>query len=240
MSSRKFNIKDLDFNNIGAWPPVARAAFCGLMGLLVIVLSWFLLTSGKRDELITLEGKEVELRDKFETTSARAANLEPLKAQLGLLGEQLKTVLRQLPSKTEMPDLITDISQTALSSGINTELFQPNAEQVQEFYAEKPIAVRMVGSYHQFGNFVSGVASLPRMVIMTMQDVTLAPRKGDKVISTSPGVPLELVTTIKTYRYLDEKETEEQEALSAARAAEEKKAQSKTEPAKTADAKEGV
>jgi type IV pilus assembly protein PilO len=240
MSSRKFNIKELDFNNIGAWPLAARAVFCGLMGLLVIVLSWFLLTSGKRDELIALEGKEVELRDTFKTTSERAANLEPLKEQLALLSEQLKTVLRQLPSKTEMPDLITDISQTAQGTGVNTELFQPNPEQVQEFYAEKPIAVRMVGSYHQFGNFVSGVASLPRMVIMTMQDVTLAPRKGDKVISAAPGVPLELVTTIKTYRYLDEKETEEQEALSVERAAEEKKSQAKPKAEAPADNKEGA
>lgn len=235
MSAKKFNIKELDFNNIGAWPPVARAVFCVLAGVFVVVMAWFLLTSSKREELVMLEAKEVELRDKFETTSARAANLEPLKAQLAQLGEQLKTVLRQLPSKTEMPDLITDISQTAQGSGIDTELFQPGAEQVQEFYAEKPIAVRMVGTYHQFGGFVSGVASLPRMVIMTMQDVTLGPREGDKVISTEAGVPLELVSTIKTYRYLDDKETEEQEALSAERAKEEKKGEAKTKDAAPAE-----
>lgn len=223
MSAKKFNIKELDFNNPGAWPPIARAVFCVLTGVLVVAASWFLLTSGKRDELVSLESKEQELKGTLETTSARAANLGPLKEQLAQLEDQLRTVLRQLPSKTEMPDLITDISQTAQASGINTELFQPGAEQVQEFYAEKPISVRMVGSYHQFGGFVSGVASLPRMVIMTMQDVTLAPRKGDTVITADSDIPLELITTIKTYRYLDEQETQEQEALSAEKARAEKK-----------------
>ena len=81
-------------------------------------------------------------------------------------------MLRQLPSKTEMPDLIVDISQTALATGITNELFQPGPEIPKEFYAEKPIALRMVGTYHQFGGFVSGVASLPRVVIMTMHDIS--------------------------------------------------------------------
>ena len=89
--------------------------------------------------------------------------------------QQLQQMLRQLPSKTEMPDLIVDISQTALATGITNELFQPGPETPKEFYAEKPIALRMVGTYHQFGAFVSGVASLPRVVIMTMHDISLTP-----------------------------------------------------------------
>ncbi len=98
-----------------------------------------------------------------------------------------------------MPDLIVDVSQTALASGINNELFQPGAETMLEFYAEKPIALRMVGTYHQFGAFVSGVASLPRVVIMTMHDISLKPRgNGDST--------LVLEGTVKTYRYLDEDE----------------------------------
>ena len=90
--------------------------------------------------------------------------------------QQLQQMLRQLPSKTEMPDLIVDISQTALATGLNNELFQPGPETPKEFYAEKPIALRMVGTYHQFGAFVSGVASLPRVVILTMHDISLRPR----------------------------------------------------------------
>ena len=130
--------------------------------------------------------------------------------------QQLQQMLRQLPSKTEMPDLIVDISQTALATGINNELFQPGPEQPKEFYAEKPIALRMVGSYHQFGGFVSGVASLPRVVIMTMHDISLKPRGTGKEGGITVNSPLELAGTVKTYRYLDEEEMAEQSAAAAA------------------------
>ena len=123
--------------------------------------------------------------------------------------QQLQQMLRQLPSKTEMPDLIVDISQTALATGIQNELFQPLPETPREFYAEKPIALRMVGTYHQFGAFVSGVASLPRVVIMTMHDISLKPKnaKTDPNAKIGPNSALELAGTVKTYRYLDEEET---------------------------------
>src|SRR5690606_23386286 len=122
---------------------------------------------------------------------------------------------RQLPSRTEMPALINDISQTALATGIHNELFKPGPETPREFYAEKPIELKMVGTYHQFGAFVSGVASLPRVVIMTMHDISLRPR-GSGVVG--PNSSLELAGTVKTYRYLDEDEAaaQEQAATSAA------------------------
>ena len=110
-----------------------------------------------------------------------------------------------------MPDLIVDISQTALATGITNELFQPGPEIPKDFYAEKPIALRMVGTYHQFGGFVSGVASLPRVVIMTMHDISLKPKAGNKDGTITPNSPLELAGTVKTYRYLDEEEMAEQE-----------------------------
>lgn len=223
MSDKKFNIRDLDVNNPGGWPAPARLVACIIVGVVVVAVAWYAIIGGKRDELATLEKKEVQLRKDYDVVAVKANNLEPLKLQLVELETQLQTVLRQLPSKTEMPDLIVDISQTAQGSGITTELFQPETEVVREFYAEKPISVRMLGSYHQFGAFVSGVADLPRMVIMTMQDITLQPRAGDKVISTAVGAPLELVSTIKTYRYLDDEETQEQEALAAERDREEKR-----------------
>jgi type IV pilus assembly protein PilO len=120
-----------------------------------------------------------------------------------------------------MPDLIVDISQTALATGITNELFQPGSEQPKEFYAEKPIALRMVGSYHQFGGFVSGVASLPRVVIMTMHDISLKPRSKGTAIT--PNSPLELAGTVKTYRYLDEEEVAKQEAAAKKAAGKKKK-----------------
>jgi len=128
--------------------------------------------------------------------------------------QQLQQMLRQLPSKTEMPDLIVDVSQTALATGISNELFQPGPETPKEFYAEKPIALRMVGTYHQFGAFVSGVASLPRVVILTMHNISLKPRNPSKG-GIQANTPLELAGTVKTYRYLDAEEAAEQEKANA-------------------------
>ena len=217
MSQKKFNINELDFNDIGNWPQNAKMVFCAFVALLIIGLSWFLLISGKRDELSTLERRETELRAEFEKEQGRAVNLEPLKQQLAQMEQVLQQMLRQLPSKTEMPDLIIDVSQTALSSGLVNELFEPQSEQVREFYAEKPIKLRMVGSYHQFGAFVSGVASLPRVVILTMHDINLKPKDPKSGITARSGA-LELSGTVKTYRYLDETEMEQQEQAAAEKA----------------------
>ena len=206
---KKTKLSDLDFNNIGGWPQQAKIVFCILLAAFILVMAYLLLIRGKVDELRGLESQESTLRAKFEDEQGKAANLEPLRQQLAQMEQVLQQMLRQLPSKTEMPDLIIDISQTALSSGLANELFKPGAETPKEFYAEKPIALRMVGNYHQFGAFVSGVASLPRVVILTMHDIQLQPKGGGKVITR--GGPLELSGTVKTYRYLDEQEIAEQE-----------------------------
>ncbi len=221
---RKMSLKELDFNNTGGWPREFKIGFCVLLGLMIFGLLWWVLTRDKGDELEALVNTERELRNDFETKQGRAANLEPLKQQLAQMEQQLQQMLRQLPSRTEMPDLIVDISQTALATGIQNELFQPGPESPKEFYAEKPIALRMVGSYHQFGAFVSGVASLPRVVIMTMHDISLRPKDAQSTaapVGIRPNSPLELVGTVKTYRYLDEEEAaaQEQAAIDAATAA---------------------
>jgi type IV pilus assembly protein PilO len=111
----------------------------------------------------------------------------------------LETMFRQLPSKTEMDKLLVDISQTALASGIDVQLFEPLSEVYQDFYAERPIAIRMLGNYHEFGDFVGGVASLPRVVILTMHNVSLRRAGGD---GAGQG-RLILEGQVKTYRYLD-------------------------------------
>lgn len=211
--SKKIDIKSLDFNNIGSWPQQAKLVFCALVALVILFLSWYLFTSDRQDELESLEQRETELRRTFEDRQGQAANLPALKQQLVQMEQQLQQMLRQLPSRNEMPDLIVDISQTALATGISNELFQPGAETPKDFYAEKPIALRMVGTYHQFGAFVSGVASLPRVVIMTMHDISLKPKgaSGDKpAVITRDSSALELSGTVKTYRYLDEDEVNEQ------------------------------
>ena len=200
MSSKKVDLRNLDFNNAGAWPMQIKVVACVLLVLVIVGISWYLFVSVRRLTLQAEEATEVTLREEFQGKQGRAANLEPLKQQLAQMEVMLQQMLRQLPSKNEMPDLIVDISQTALAAGITNELFQPGAESQREFYAEKPIQLRMVGTYHQFGAFVSGVASLPRVVIMTMHDISLEPRSGKDGTLVLSG-------TVKTYRYLDEEET---------------------------------
>ena len=216
MSRAKMSVKDLNFQNTGSWPQEYKLGFCAIVVLVIVGLAWWLFVRDKTEELTGLERQETDLRAEFETKQGRAANLEPLKLQLAQMEQQLQQMLRQLPSKTEMPDLIVDISQTALATGLNTELFQPGSETPKEFYAEKPISLRMVGSYHQFGAFVSGVASLPRVVILTMHDISLKPR-GNASGGIRRDVPLELSGTVKTYRYLDDEEASAQEQAAAAK-----------------------
>ena len=197
-----FDLRNLDTSNPGGWPGSVKAFFCAVTAGLILFLGWYLVISDQQNLLTKEKSSEQDLRGQFEHKQARAVNLEPLKQQLADMELMLQQMLRQLPSRTEMADLIVDISQTALASGIQNELFQPQPEIKKEFYAEKPIALRMVGTYHQFGAFVSGVASLPRVVIMTMHDISLKPRE-DK----GAGGALVLEGTVKTYRYLDEDET---------------------------------
>lgn len=217
MSQKKFNINELDFNNIGNWPHKAKVVFCILLALFIVLMGYLLVFRGQQEKLASLEGTEVSLRTDFEKEQGRAVNLEPLKQQLAQMEQVLQQMLRQLPSKTEMPDLIIDVSQTALSSGLNNELFQPGVEVPREFYAEKPIKLRMVGSYHQFGAFVSGVASLPRVVILTMHDINLKPHERGGVISRNGALVLD--GTVKTYRYLDEQEMDNQQPADQAKGA---------------------
>jgi type IV pilus assembly protein PilO len=201
-----FSLRNLDTSNPGGWPTPVKVFFSAIMAVVILALAWYFFVKDQQEQLVGLERTEKDLRGQFEQKQARAVNLEPLKKQLAEMETMLQQMLRQLPSKTEMPDLIVDISQTALATGIQNELFKPMPESKKEFYAEKPIQLRMVGSYHQFGAFVSGVASLPRVVIMTMHDISLKPRGKNNTLGNS-GDPLVLEGTVKTYRYLDEDES---------------------------------
>ena len=217
------NLRSLDTKDPGSWPGPIKALSAALVAVVVLLLGWQLVLSGQGDELEALKTEETKLREEFEIQATRAANLDPLKRQLEEMEGILAQQLRQLPTKTQMPELIVDISRSALSSGIHTELFQPSEEATKEFYAEKPIALRMVGTYHQFGDFVSTVAALPRVVILASDNLTLKPRTvGDK---GDPMIVLE--GTVKTFRSLDEAETLEQERL-----AEEARKRARAEEAK--------
>jgi type IV pilus assembly protein PilO len=206
MKLNEFDLKDLDFQRVGSWPGPVKGVFVALIIALLVVGGWFLYVKDKRQQLQNEQAREAELLVTFEQKQSKVVNLAAYEAQLEEMREILNQMVRQLPSKTEMPNLLVDISQTALSTGIDNQKFQPGAETVKEFYAEKPISLRMVGSYHQFGSFVSGVASLPRVVILTMHDISLQPQAGATGGALSANAPLVLEGTVKTYRYVDENE----------------------------------
>ncbi|HMM57095.1 MAG: fimbrial protein [Xanthomonadales bacterium PRO7] len=192
------DFRNLDFNNIGGWAQGVKLTFCTLLFGLIVLAGWWFMISDQQDDLKQRQGQEIGLRKEFSDKQAKVVNLEALKQQLDEMRDMLRQLLRQLPSKTEMPELLVDISQTALSAGLQTQLFQPGPESIKEgFYAEKPIQLRMMGTYHQFGAFISGVAALPRVVILTMHNVSLRPVAGGQ---------LSLEGTVKTYRYVEEDE----------------------------------
>ncbi|KAA0071919.1 type 4a pilus biogenesis protein PilO [Rhodanobacter sp. T12-5] len=199
------DIRNLDRNNVGGWTQSVKVFFTVLLFALVLLLGWYFFVSDQQDNLTSLANKEVSLKQDFSTKQAKAVNLEALQQQLDEMQDMLRQLLRQLPSKTEMPELLIDISQTALSAGLETELFEPGPETPKDFYAEKPIKLRMTGTYHQFGTFISGVASLPRVVILTLHDVSLTPAAPTN--GSSSGGKLILQGTVKTYRYLDDEES---------------------------------
>lgn len=212
------DLRNLDRNNVGNWPKPIKAFFATLIVGLILFFGWYLYVSTQQDELEAAESRERTLKADFVKKQAQVVNLEAYEAQLADMQEELRQMINQLPGKTEMPKLILEISQAALGAGISNELFQPGAEVMKGFYAEKPIQLRMVGSYHQFGAFISKVASLPRVVILTMHDVSLRPsgaaaagKAGDVRNSSSSGT-LTLEGTVKTYRYMDNEEIAEFDA----------------------------
>jgi type IV pilus assembly protein PilO len=166
--------------------------------VLAFILSYVFVWQNQKPELERRQAEELELRDQFRNKHAKAVNLEVYKTQLKDIERSFGALLRQLPGKTEVPNLLVDISQTGLAAGLEEKLFQPAAEQKRDFYAELPIKIRLSGSYHEFGEFVSGIAALPRIV--TLHDVE---------IKSSGGTGFDNLTldlTAKTYRYLDEEE----------------------------------
>lgn len=195
------DFRNLDFQNAGGWAQSVKWAFCIFLFAILMLAGWYFTISDQQDDLAKRQVQEEQLKRDFHDKQTRVANLAALKQQLDEMRDILRQLLRQLPSKTEMPALLVDISQTALSAGLETQLFQPGAESVKEgFYAEKPITLRMRGTYHQFGTFISGVAALPRVVILTMHNVALTP------VSGSAGL-LSLEGTVKTYRYVEDDES---------------------------------
>ncbi|GAC1301634.1 MAG: type 4a pilus biogenesis protein PilO [Steroidobacteraceae bacterium] len=192
-------LRTLDPRDVGRWPLAMRGFFVMVIFMVCLAFAWYLFVwNDDRPVLQKAEADELDLRSQFENKQQLAANLDAYKAQLGEMERSFGAMLRQLPGKTEVPNLLVDISQTGLGAGLQEKLFQPAGEQSKGFYAELPIRIRLVGTFHEFGTFVSGIAALPRIV--TLHDIQIAP------VNDKGGGYDNLVmdVTAKTYRYIED------------------------------------
>jgi type IV pilus assembly protein PilO len=193
-------LRALDPRDPGRWPLAVRGFFVALVFVVCAGFAGYMLVWNQdRPVLQKAEADERDLRGQFENKQQRAANLDAYRAQLGEMERSFGAMLRQLPGKTEVPNLLVDISQTGLAAGLQEKLFQPGSEKSNGFYAELPIKIKLVGTYHQFGNFVSGIAALPRIV--TLHDIQITPATDNK----NGGYDnLTMDVTAKTYRYIED------------------------------------
>lgn len=221
---QKFDFQALDWKNVGSFPLAVR-------GVLLLGVFFAICGAGYyfkvKDSLALLDRERAEersLRTTFSEKAFKATNLEAYKAQLTQMDRQFGELLRQLPGRTEIENLAEEIAREALSSNLTQELFRPQNEQLKEFYAELPIAMRLTGDYHEFGEFVSRVAALPRIV--TLHDIKVIYDDKAKNLTGS----LTMTLTAKTYRYLEQTEIDSQQA--AAKVAAEKAKKGRKGPAK--------
>lgn len=190
-------LKTLDVNDVGRWPLLFRAAVIVIAFSVVVGLGvYWTIVKDKAPQLARVQAEEDSLKITFENKQRKAANYDAYKSQLAQIEQSFGTMLRQLPGETEIPSLIVDISQTGLASGLQEKLFQPQPEIPRDFYAEKPIKIRLSGGYHEIAKFVSGIAALPRIV--TLHNINITPEDQDNFDRLS------LEVTAQTYRYLDE------------------------------------
>ena len=191
-SLNEFDINDLDVNNAGIWPaPVKAIVALIIFGLIVGGGYWFV-NKDQYAQLERVQETEQELRKTYEEKAYQVANLEVFKAQMAEMEETFGALVRQLPSETEVPGLLEDITNTALGSGLSLQEVALQPEQKRDFYSELPINIRVSGSYHELASFVSSVASLPRIV--TLHDLTIKPTGGE-------GEQLDMQVLARTYRY---------------------------------------
>ncbi|HAN55571.1 MAG: type 4a pilus biogenesis protein PilO [Pseudomonadota bacterium] len=193
------DINNINLKDLANAPMGAKAAILGVLFVALVFAGYWFVWSGQLDTLNTAKQEEMSLRDTYLSKKRQAVNLDLYKQQLKDIERSFGALLKQLPNKSEMDALLTDINQAGLGRGLQFELFKPGAETVTDFYAALPISVRVTGSYHDLGAFASDIALLPRIV--TLHDVDITPDKDGG---------LAMNATIKTYRYLDDNELEAQ------------------------------
>ncbi|ENO98498.1 Tfp pilus assembly protein PilO [Thauera phenylacetica B4P] len=203
------DFKGLDPQDPGMWPTAPRIVVAVLLLVLTVAGFWWFDWQDQVKTLAAREAEEVQLRESWHTKKRQAVNLEEHRRQLAEIDRQFGALLKQLPNRAEMDSLLSDINQAGLGRGLQFELFKPGTDVIKEFYAEMPIDVRVTGIYHDLGEFVADLASMPRMV--TLNDVGIEADKDGR---------LKLQAKAVTYRYLDEEELAQQrKAAQAAQAA---------------------
>ncbi|MDR3417675.1 MAG: type 4a pilus biogenesis protein PilO [Nevskia sp.] len=191
-------LQTLDMQNPGAWPRWVHIMFCVLLALVILGAGGYFLVQPEYEQLGQEKQKELALRKEFEEKQQKVAALDAYKAQLEEMQHSFGDMLRQLPSKAEVAKLLDDISQTRIAASLEEELFQPQSDQPKDFYIEMPNRMVVDGSYHQMGQFVSGVAALPRIVVV--DEVEIRPLENRKGM-------LHMSALVKTYRYQDDGST---------------------------------
>ena len=196
------DLRRLNLREAGNWPLLPKAIVLLVFFLVIVAIGGLLDWRDEMDTLDRLQSDEVKLKEAYATKKARAVNLELYVQQLKDIEQSFGALLKQLPNKSEMDALLTDINQAGLGRGLQFELFKPAAqERMADFYAELPINIKLTGSYHDMGAFASDVAQLPRIV--TLNDISIVNDKGTLVMDT----------VAKTFRYLDEDEMAKQRRL---------------------------
>ncbi|MDM7856763.1 type 4a pilus biogenesis protein PilO [Thiopseudomonas acetoxidans] len=195
-SLKQVDFNELDVNNIGSWPAAVRALACIIIFIAVLALGYFFYLTDLQEDLERHQREEVTLKEQFTSKVRQAANLSAYKEQMVLMEASFDALLKQLPSDTEVPGLLEDITSAGLNSGLEFEEIKLQPEVEQQFYIELPIQVKVYGGYHELATFVSAVASMPRIV--TLHDFSIEPAKA--------GSSSRLVMSIlvKTYRYKDQ------------------------------------
>ena len=194
-SLREFDIGDLDFENVGSWPAAIKIIVWVGVLTLVLVGGYYYHIKGLQESLVKIEATEVKLREEFEKKAFKAANLDAYRKQMAEMEESFGALVSQLPSDTEVPGLLEDITNKGLLNGLEIASIDLQKERAQEFYVELPIAIAASGSYHDLGAFISGMAGLPRIV--TLHDFSISAKGAD-----SNSLKMKIVA--KTYRYKDE------------------------------------
>lgn len=199
MKLEDFN--NIDFKNLGGLPPPVKAVILGFLAVLIVAAGYWFLWAPALEELKTAKAKEVELRSVFVEKKRLAINLDAYKQQMVDIERTFGDLLRQLPDKSKMDALLTDINQVGLERGLEFELFKPGQEKQADFYAELPISIKVTGNYHDMGAFATDVSKLSRIV--TLNDLTVLPMPKDSKDKDNKELKLAMEATAKTYRYLE-------------------------------------